>query len=78
MSEHKYGTMELGGNTIPLTKSGYPNCRYLTKDERVVVREFLTALNKKKQEELFKELTETLDNLIEEQLKKTLDGDIIE
>jgi len=69
MTEHKYGTMELSGNIIPLTKSGYPNCRYLTKDERVVVRDFLTALNKKKQEELYKELKETLDNLIDIKIK---------
>jgi hypothetical protein len=63
MTEHKYGTMELRGTSIPLTKNGFPNCRYLNKIERAVVKEFVTTLNKKKEEELLKQLQETLDNL---------------
>ena len=63
MTEHKYGSIELRGTTIPLTKFGFPNCKYLNKTERTVVKEFVNALNKKKKEELLNQLQETLDNL---------------
>ena len=32
--------IKLFGREIPLTKSGYPNLRYLSKNEKLVVKEY--------------------------------------
>lgn len=51
-------TMNLNGRTIPLTKNGFPNKRYLNKAEKTAFETVLKKNAKMKEEELMKTFTE--------------------
>jgi hypothetical protein len=49
-------TVLLFGRNIPLTNSGMPNLRSLTKEERKAYKEFVEKKSKEKKEVIMKEL----------------------
>jgi hypothetical protein len=58
-----YGSFKFGNKEVPATKNGLPNCVFLSKEERVVVKSFSEQKKKGKTETSLKELTEQLAKL---------------
>lgn len=56
-------TIKIGGKEVPLTKNGLPNRVYLSKEARVVVKEYAEKKKKEKKEILVKELTDILNKI---------------
>jgi hypothetical protein len=56
-------TIKIDGKDVPLTKSGLPNRVYLSKEARVVVKEYAEKKKKEKKEILLKEITDMLGKL---------------
>lgn len=59
----KYGAFQYGDNKVPATKNGLPNCVYLSKAEREVVKAFAEQKEKGKADTTLKQLSDSLNNL---------------
>jgi hypothetical protein len=56
-------TFKYGDKEVPATKNGLPNCVYLTKAEREVVKAFAEQQKKGKTDTSLKQLSDSLNNL---------------
>ncbi len=56
-------SIKLDGKNIPLTKSGTPNLRYLTKDQKAVVQKYVGDKKKAKKDVVLRELESFLAEL---------------
>jgi hypothetical protein len=58
-----YGVFKFGDKEVPATKNGLPNCVFLSKAERELVKNFQDQKTKGKTEVSLKELSDSLNNL---------------
>jgi hypothetical protein len=56
-------TFKFGDKEVPTTKNGLPNCVYLTKAEREIVKAFAEKQKKGKTDNSLKQLSDSLNNL---------------
>jgi len=61
MSETK--TIKIGQKDVPLTKDGLPNLKYLSKEERDMVKEWKKNKDDERSQKKLEELTKLLDGL---------------
>jgi hypothetical protein len=58
-----YGFVEFNGRKVPLSKDGKINKRYLTKEERQIVKEFEEKHKNLSSEKMKEELRKTLQSI---------------
>lgn len=56
-------TFKFGNKEVPATKNGLPNCVYLTKAERALVKAHVEQLKKSDKEVSLKQLADSLNSM---------------